>query len=126
MISKVGFPDSSVGKESESEVAQPCPTLCNPKESTSNVGDPGSIPGLGSSGGEGNGYLLPNSGLENSMECTDHGVTKSQTRLSDFHPESLEMKLRYQEEGEEMTQGSDTLPLGFIYYQNVTAKPPLG
>ena len=25
------------------------------------------------------------SGLENSMDCISHGVTKSQTRLSDFH-----------------------------------------
>ena len=27
----------------------------------------------------------PCSGLENSMDCIDHGVAKSQTRLSDFH-----------------------------------------
>ena len=104
-----GFPDSSVGKESESEVAQSCPTLCDPKESACNVGDPGSIPGPGSSGGDGNGYPLQYSGLENSIDCIDHGVTKSQKRLSDFHPVSLEMKLRYQKEGE-MTQGLDTLP----------------
>ena len=35
--------------------------------------------------GEGNGYQLQYSGLENSMDCIVHWVTKSQTRLSDFH-----------------------------------------
>ena len=38
------------------------------KESTCNVGDPGSIPGSGRSPGEGNGYPPQNSGLENSMD----------------------------------------------------------
>ena len=38
----MGFPDSSVGKES-----------------ASNAGDPGSIPGLGRSPGEGIGYPTP-------------------------------------------------------------------
>ena len=104
----MGFPDSSVGKES----------ACN-------AGDPGSIPGLGRSpeegigyplqcfgaflvaklvknlpamqetpirslgwedpSGEGKGYPLQYSGLENSMDCIVHGVAKSQTRLSDLH-----------------------------------------
>ena len=35
--------------------------------------------------GEGNSYPLQYSGLENSMGCIIHGVTKSQTRLSNFH-----------------------------------------
>jgi len=35
--------------------------------------------------GEGKGYPLQYSGLENSMDCIVHGVTKSRTRLSDFH-----------------------------------------
>ena len=55
------------------------------KESTCNVGDLGSIPGLGRSSGEGKGYPLQYSGLENSMDCRVHGVAKSQTRLNDFH-----------------------------------------
>ena len=54
-----------------------------------NLGDLGSIPGLGRSPGEGNGHPLQYSCLEN---CTDggawwatvHGVAKSQTRLRDF------------------------------------------
>ena len=55
------------------------------KESSFNAGDLGSIPGLGKSPGEGKGYPLQYSGLENSMDSIVHGVTKSQTRLSDFH-----------------------------------------
>ena len=48
------------------------------KESACNVGDLGLIPGLGRSPGEGKGYPLQYSGLENSMDCRVHGVTKSQ------------------------------------------------
>ena len=55
------------------------------KESACNAGDLGLIPGLGRSPGEGKGYPLQYSGLENSMDCIVHGVAKSQTRLSDFH-----------------------------------------
>ena len=80
-------------------VAQSCLTLCEPmdwsppgfpcdsagKESTCNVGDLGSIPGLGRFPGEGKGYPLQYSGLENSMDCIVHGVTKSWTQLSHFH-----------------------------------------
>ena len=52
------------------------------------TGDPGSIPGLGRSPGEGNGNLLQYSSLENPMDrgvwrAAVHGVAKSQTRLSD-------------------------------------------
>ena len=64
----MGFPCGSAGKES----------ACH-------VGDLGSIPRLGRSPGEGKGYSLQYSGLENSMDCIVHGVAKSQTRLSDFH-----------------------------------------
>ena len=63
-----GFPGGSAGKES-----------------TCNAGHLGSIPGLGRSPGEGKGYPLQYFGLENSMDCIIHGVTKSRTRLSDFH-----------------------------------------
>ena len=58
----MGFPDRSVGKEF-----------------TCNAGDPGLIPGSGRSPGEGIGYPLQSSGLENSMNCTVHRVTKSRT-----------------------------------------------
>ena len=102
----MGFPESSVGKES-----------------TCNAGDPSLIPGSGRSAGEGTGYplqyswaslvaqLVKNlqcgrpgfdawvgkipgegkgfplqySGLENSMDCIIHGIAKSWTQLSNFH-----------------------------------------
>ena len=59
------------------------------KESTCNVGDIGSIPLLGRSPGEGKGYPLQYSGLENSMDCVVHGVAKSRTGLRDLHFTSL-------------------------------------
>ena len=68
----MGFPDSSIGKES-----------------TCSARDPSLIPGLGSSAGEGKGYALQYSSLENFMDCIVHGVTKSETRLSDFHFHSV-------------------------------------
>ena len=50
------------------------------------MGKLASIPGLGRSPGEGKGYPLQCSGLENSMACiVVCGVAKSRTRLSDFH-----------------------------------------
>ena len=54
------------------------------KESACNAGDPGSIPGAGRSSGEGNGYPLQYSCLENSVDrgawqATVHGVVESQT-----------------------------------------------
>ena len=58
------------------------------KESVCQAGDPGLIPGLVKSPGEGNGNPLQYSCLENSMDrgawrATFHGVTKSRTQLSD-------------------------------------------
>ena len=64
----LGFPGDSAGKES----------ACS-------AGDLGLIPGLGRSPREGKGYPLWYSGLENSMDWIVHGVTKSQTQLSNFH-----------------------------------------
>ena len=51
--------------------------------------DLGSISGLGSSPGEGKGYPLQYSSLENSMDCILHRVAKSRTRLSDFHKANI-------------------------------------
>ena len=59
------------------------------KESACNAGDLDLIPGLGRSPGEGKCYLLQYSGLENPEDCIVHGVTKIQTRLSEFHFQSL-------------------------------------
>ena len=64
----LGFPCGSAGKESASD-----------------AGDLGLLSGLGKSPGEGKGYPLQYSGLENSMDCIVHVVTKSQTRLSNVH-----------------------------------------
>ena len=108
-VTSLGFPDSSVGKES----------ACN-------AGDPGLIPGLGRSTGKGyplqyswaslvaqlvkilptvretgfnpwvgkipwrrKGYPFQYSGLENSTDYIVHGVAKSLTRLSDFHNNNM-------------------------------------
>ena len=73
----LGFPGGSAGKES----------ACN-------VGDLGSIPGVGRSPGEGKGYPLQYSGLENSMNCIVSGIAKSWTRLSNFHFSLLCFTLR--------------------------------
>ena len=64
----VGFPGGSAGKES----------ACN-------AGGLCVIPRLGRSPGEGKGYPLQYSGLENSMYCIAHQVSKSWIGLSDFH-----------------------------------------
>ena len=58
------------------------------KESASNSGDPGSIPGLGKFHGEGTGNSLQYSCLENSMDrgtwrAIVHRVTKNHAILSD-------------------------------------------
>ena len=55
------------------------------KESTCNMGDLGSIPGLGGSSGEQKGYPLKYSGLENSIEYIVREVAKSRTWLSKLH-----------------------------------------
>ena len=54
------------------------------KVSAYSAGDPGSIPGLGRYPGESKGCPLQYSGLENSMDCIVHRVTKSHTGMSDF------------------------------------------
>ena len=64
------------------------PGVSDSKESTCKAGDLGLIPGLGRSPGEGNGYPLQCSGLENPMDTgaqrdTVHVVAKTRTRLSD-------------------------------------------
>ena len=76
---------SSVGKESTCNAGDPSsiPGLgrfhCGSagKESACNAGGLGSIPGLGRSPGEGKGYPLHNSGLDNSMDFIAHAVAES-------------------------------------------------
>ena len=72
------------GKATDSSIlGLPCGLAV--KESACNVGDLGSISGLGRSSGEEKGYPLQYSGLENSVDCTVLGVAKSGTLLSNFH-----------------------------------------
>jgi len=100
----MGFPDSSVGKESTCNAGHPgsipglgrsageeigyllqyswAPLGSAGKESACNVGDLGLIPGLERSLGEGKGCPLQYSGLENSMKCIVHGVATEQLWLS--------------------------------------------
>ena len=66
------------------------PCSSDGKDSALNAGDPGSVPGLGRSPGEGNGYPLQYFCLENPVDkgawqATVHGVSKSQTQLSNQH-----------------------------------------
>ena len=96
---RLGFSDSSVGKESTCNAEDPslvpelgksvggdrlptpvflgfpCGSAC--KESACHVGDLGLIPGLGRSPGEGKGYPLQYSGLENSVDRIGHGFAKN-------------------------------------------------
>ena len=112
-LAYLGFPDSSVGKESacmqrsrfDSWVRKshrgrdrlPTPVFLGSagKESTCNEGDLGSIPRLRRSPGEGKAYPLQYSGLENSMDCIFHKVTKSWTRLRDIHFHFLSYPVLY-------------------------------
>ena len=64
------------------------------KESACSAGHLGLIPGLGRSPGEGEGYPLQYSGLENSMDYIAHRVTESQTQLSNFHFDFSQMTFR--------------------------------
>ena len=107
--SSLGFPDNSAGKEYACNAGDPSSMPGSGRSagegigyplqyswaslvaqlvknlSAYNAGDLGLIPELGRSPGEGKGYPLQYSGLENSLDCIDHEVAKSWTRLSDFH-----------------------------------------
>ena len=70
------------------------------KEAACNAGDLGSIPGLGRPPGEGKGYPLQYSGLENPMDCSPWGRKESDTTelchlqiLDLLHLQTLESKL---------------------------------
>ena len=92
----MGFPDSSVGKESACNAGHPGSIPGSGRSAgegidyplqyswaslvsqlVNNLGHLDSSRGLGRSPGEGNGYPLQYSGLENSMDCIVHGVAKS-------------------------------------------------
>ena len=104
----MSFPDSSVGKESVCTAGDPSSIPGSGRSAGKGIGYPlqdswaslvaqlvKNPPTMWEtwvrslswedSPGEGKGYPRQYSGLENSMDCIVHGVTKSQTRLSDFH-----------------------------------------
>ena len=83
----ITFLKSQKSMESYSKQKEGFPGGSNGKESASNAGDWGSVPGLGRSPGEGNGYPLQYSYLENSLErgawrAIAHGIAKSHTQLT--------------------------------------------
>ena len=92
---ELGFPGRSAGKES-----------------TCNVGDLGSIPGLGRSPGEGKVFPLQHSGLESSMDCIVHGVAKRWTWLTDLH----RSKIKLFTVGSAVNCGQFLLTLCSLYY----------
>ena len=117
-MTQYGFPHSSVGKESACNAGDPGSIPGSGRSTGEGIGYPlqyswaslvaqlvknppamretsGSIPVLGRSPGEGKGYPLQCSVLDNSMDCKDHGVTKSWTQLSNFHfqKEIIQMNL---------------------------------
>ena len=67
-VGRRGFPCGSTGKKS----------ACN-------VGDLGSTAGSWKYPGEEKGHRLQYSSLDDSVDCIVHGITKSQTQLSNFH-----------------------------------------
>ena len=115
---EAGFPDTSVGKESACNAGDPSLIPGSERSAGEGIGYPlqyswasfvaqlvkliklpvmletwvrslGEIPGWVRYPGEGKGHSLQYPGLENSMGCMVHGVTKSRTRLSDFHSQPL-------------------------------------
>ena len=92
------FPDSSVSKES----------MCN-------AGDQGSIPGLRRSSGEGKGYSLQYSGLENSMDCIVHGVAESEmTEQLSLHSSLLSVYSELSSESGSTWEEQGTLSLAWV------------
>ena len=86
------------------------------KESACNVGDLGLIPGLGRSPGEGKGYALQYSGLENSMDCIVHGVAKRRTQLSDQVTYRVNLKI---------IKYIKTIALVYIYFISILQVNPI-
>ena len=82
------------------------------KESACNVGDPGFIPGLGRSPGEGNGYPLQYSCLENPM---DRGSW--QTTVHKFTQSQGDLKMVVLEEGGRRKNDFDVLEAKGKYFQ---------
>ena len=61
------------------------------KEFACNAGDLGLISGLARSSGEGKGYPLQHSGLENSIDCIVHGVAELDTTVTFTWPMQVDI-----------------------------------
>ena len=94
------------------------------KESVCNAGDLGSIPGLGRSPGEGKGYSLQYSSLENCMDCIVHGVTKSQTRLRNSLSPLLTFTLYVHTHWNPSSRGKESLSAGLTDIPQTTERYP--
>ena len=86
------------------------PGISDGKESSCKAGDPG----LRRSPGEGNGYLLQHSFLENSMDrgvwwTTVHGVVKSRTCLNDYHFHFLYYQGHFMSDGNRCCEGLESI-----------------
>ena len=100
-----------------------CPGSSVGKEPACSAGDPGLIPGLGRSTGDGIGYPLQYSGLENSVDCIVHGVAKRRTRLSDFHSLSVTQPLLTDSATELVERGKNpvsTITLSLMSLPSIT------
>ena len=81
--------DTTEATQQQQDILMDFPGGSDGKASVYNTGDPGSVPEWGRYPGEGNGNPLQYSCWENPMDreawwATVHGVTKSQTGLSNF------------------------------------------
>ena len=141
----MGFPHSSVGKESTYNVGDsswipgsgrsPGEWIGYPlqyssaflvaqekpqsKESACNAGDLGSTPGLKKYSGEREGYPLQYSGLENSRDYTVHGATKNWTQLSNFHLHFHGDKNNSSLPGRFVSKSGEISFKGFVLLKNV-------
>ena len=84
-----GGPAEEAGRRLRWALKQDFPGGSDGKASAYKAGNPGSVPGLGGSPGEGNGNPLRYSCLGNPMDrgawqATVHGVAKSRTQLNDI------------------------------------------
>ena len=84
LVQFLGWEDTLEKGQATTPVFLGCPCGSAGKESACSAGVLGSIPVLGRCPGEGKGYTVQYSGLENAMGCV-HEFAKSWTGLSDFH-----------------------------------------
>ena len=77
LVQFLGWKDPLEKGQAKTPVCLGFPGGSADNEYACNVGELGSVPGLGRFPGEGNSYPLQYAGLENSMDCIVRGITKS-------------------------------------------------